>query len=224
VSRGRSTAVYAAAALVAVAVGAAAAMLQPDPISNTSVEFKAVVKPADPAVVREQHLETLIEAARGAEDVEHLAGFDVAVALADGDAHDWARTRLMDADVPPELAITVAKRLSRRGQGPDRAAALLDRFLAEGSAEAVDVVRLRDEGTFVKDVGCRCTFGRYRGWAVAWGEGLAWAPVAEDGWFRLNVRAAAEGPSALAIQLPDGLTGVSARGGESPQIPPISID
>ena len=217
-SRGRSAAVYAAASLLAIGIGATAALLRPAPTSGTSMKVRMDPGRVDAAVVREQLLEDLIVDARAAENVEHLRAFDVAMALVDGgEEYGWARERLLEPDVPAALVLAVARRASRRGQGPARAAVLLERFLAEGSAEAVAVVRARDEGQVRRDVVARCSFALYRDWVVAWGPGLAWAPVRTDDRWVLNLRPEEGGERALTMRL-EGATSVSARDGEGPQI------
>lgn len=223
-SRGRSAAVYVVAALIAIGIGASAALLRPAPTSGTSMKVRMDPERVDPAVLREQLLETLIADARAAERVERLRSLDVAVMLVEGgEEHRWAQQRLLEDDVPRALALAVAHKLSRRGEGPDQAAALLERFLAEGSPDAVAVASKRDEVQVERDVVSRSSFAVYRGWVLAWGEGVGWSPRSEDGTLTLDLRRQEGGARALAVPR-DGAALVQAREGEGPRIQVAGVE
>ena len=126
-SSGRSKVVYGVAGLVAIGIGATAALMQPSPSSGTSMKVRMDPDRVDPAVLREQIVEDLVAEARAAEDVERLRAFDVVLAMVDGgEEYAWARELLVEPDVPAALALGLAKRASRRGDGPDRAARKLE--------------------------------------------------------------------------------------------------
>jgi hypothetical protein len=217
VRRGRAWAVYGAAAALAVGIGAAAALLRPPPPSETSVHLRAAAESVDPAVAREQLIETLVIDARGAEDVERLPAFGVALTVLGGDDDGWALGRLLEPDVPDALVLALARRLPRRGAGPTVAARLLDRRLEAGSPEAVAVLKARSEGAVARDVVCRCSFGILGGWIAAWGPGIAWDPVrAEDG-VTLRLRREEGGATALVMRR-EGVAAAAARDGEGPRI------
>ncbi len=221
-SRARSTALYLGAAALAIAVGAAAALLRPAPVSDTSVKLRMKAEPMQPQAVQEPLLEALIEEARAVEDVERLPAFDVALALFGG-GDGSARERLLEPDVPQALALALAKRLPRRGDGPEGAAMLLERHLAAAAPGAVAVVKARGEAEIKRDVACRCSFARYGDWAVAWGPGLGWSPERVDGNWVLNLRAEPGGAKALTMRL-EGGGSLSARPGEGPRIAATAID
>ena len=221
-SRGRSAAVYAVAGLIAVGVGAGAAMWRSPTPSTSSVSLKVRPQEVSPDVVRERTVEALIEEARAVAEIERSPGFDVVLSMVGG-GQPGVLDRLLEADVPPELRLALARALPRRGSGPETAAALLEPLLEAGSADAVAVLRARDEAEVVRDAGYRCTFGVYRGWAVAWGSGVAWAPVRDGDVWTLNARAIDGGSRGLALRL-EGATTVTATSGDGPRIEATAID
>lgn len=216
----RSAAVYGGAALLAMALGAGVAMMQPK-APSTTVSLTGPAESVDPRAVQERLVEELVEASRGAADVGRIPAFDTVVAMLEGD-HPEVLARLQEADVPEALAIGLARALSRRGVGPERAAALLEPWLIRRSQDAVDAAQYRDEVRLVRDPVTGARVGVYRSIVMVWGAPVAWNPVAEGGAFVLQLERG--GATVVTAALPDGVSEVLPRLGSTPKIRVSSID
>lgn len=216
----RSAVVYGGAALLAVGLGAGVALMQPKAPSAT-VSLKAAAEPADPRGVRESLVEELIEASRGSAHPERLPAFDVVVSMIDG-KHPEVLDRLLEPDVPEPFAIAVARAVSRRGEGPDRAARLLEPWLIRRSQAAVDAVLYRGEAEVLRDPTTGARMGRYRSIVMVWDAPVVWDPVEEEGVFLLQLERG--GATILTMVLPEGVSRVLARPGAEAGITVPSID
>ncbi len=231
-----------AGAAIAVALGAAAALLRPSPPAalNSPTNIAIPVRDGDhriePREVHERMLEGLVEASRGTDRPDRIPAFSSLALLIKRDPDDfaWALQRLAEDDVPIALVTSFASQMPSRDRGLDPVVhgLLIDRLTGddpEDRVAALDVLRGRGVVHSTAEGACRCAFGVYprapksgeRAWLLAWsldGEGVGWAPAeSEDGWLLNLSRGAPDGPQ-VRVQALDAAPSPpwSARGVDLP--------
>jgi len=243
----RGTVVLLGGAVVAVALGAGAALLKPSaPVPtnppNLGIPVPATAGNIDPRVFHERLLEELVLDARDTERPDQLPSFDTFTLLVtrDPETFDWVVDRLAEPDVPDRLATAFAGHLPTRQASLDPVAhrLLAPRLQSEDPERvglALEVLRASGRTRIATDPVCHCAFGHYPAepepgapvWLLAFPldpGGVAWELEEvrgdEPGWI-LHLRRSPDGRAAIAHRLertPEGGWFLASQDGEGPRM------